>query len=109
MAKGYIIEEIRASVRLRDPESGKSIEVPLETGGHWTAPARGEQAPSERREPTKAGGQDRRCEDQRTPGQARRDPRGQGCRSDPRGQAGRGRPKARRGARKAAKAPQRQG
>ena len=53
MAKGYIIEEIRASVRLRDPESGKSIEVPLETGGHWTAPARGEQAPSERREPTK--------------------------------------------------------
>jgi hypothetical protein len=39
MAKGYIIEEIRASVRLRDPESGKSIEVPLETGGHWTAPA----------------------------------------------------------------------
>ncbi|MBA3550312.1 MAG: hypothetical protein H0T76_27875 [Nannocystis sp.] len=46
MAKGYIIEEIRASVRLRDPESGKSIEVPLETGGHWTpAPARGEHVP----------------------------------------------------------------
>jgi len=54
MAKGYIIEEIRASVRLRDPESGKSIDVPLETGGHWTpAVARGEQASSDRSEPAK--------------------------------------------------------
>ena len=49
MAKGYIIEEIRASVRLRDPESGKSIEVPLETGGAWTpGPARSEHGPATR-------------------------------------------------------------
>ena len=54
MAKGYIIEEIRASVRLRDPESGKSIDVPLETGGHWSqSPTRGEQAPSDRSKPAK--------------------------------------------------------
>ena len=37
----YIVEEIRAttwSVRLRDPESGKIIDVPLESGGSWTPP-----------------------------------------------------------------------
>lgn len=52
MAKGYIIEEIRASVRLRDPESGKSIEVPLKTGGPWAPSiARGE--PAARNEPAR--------------------------------------------------------
>ena len=38
MAKRYIIEELQAthwSVRLRDPESGEVIEVPLEPGAPW--------------------------------------------------------------------------
>jgi len=67
MTKGYIIEEIRASVRLRDPDSGKIIEVPLEQGGHWspthtpkaaeppaTRPAQREPAPKPAEQPASA-------------------------------------------------------
>ena len=48
MAKGYVIEEIRASVRLRDPKSGSVIDVPLALGDHWTPPTapQAEQAPA---------------------------------------------------------------
>jgi hypothetical protein len=47
MAKGYVIEEIRASVRLRDPKSGSVIDVPLALGDHWTPPPH--RKPSRRR------------------------------------------------------------
>ncbi len=54
MTKGYIIEEIRTSVRLRDSASGKTVDVPLKTGGPWSPPPARSGSTATPSEPSKA-------------------------------------------------------